>query len=204
HGLSPSSLHGIIVTHEHHDHIAGVFKFARRHRVPVWLSYGTWHAAKGKCEDVALNICRDGEAFAIGDLEILPYTVPHDAREPVQYLARDAYFTLGVLTDAGHATPHMLDTLTGCDALLLECNHDVDMLAPSHYPTSLKQRVGGRLGHLSNDTAAEILDAIDQSRRRKVVGAHLSQHNNTPELAEQALHKGLKNHDAEVILACQP
>jgi len=203
HGLSPSSLHGIIVTHEHHDHIAGVFKFARRHRVPVWLSHGTWQAAKDKCDEVTLNICRDGEAFAIGDLEILPYTVPHDAREPLQYLARDQRFTLGVLTDAGHATPHMITTLSGCDALLLECNHDVGMLEQSHYPPSLKQRVGGQLGHLSNDTAAEILGAIDQSRLRKVVGAHLSQHNNTPALAAQALRKGLKNSDAQVMLACQ-
>lgn len=202
-GLSPSSLHGIIVTHEHQDHVGGVFKFARRHRLPVWLSYGTWQAVKDKSDGVTLHICRDGEAFDIGDLEILPYTVPHDAREPVQYLARDGHVTLGVLTDAGHATPHMIATLSGCDGLLLECNHDADMLAQSHYPPSLKQRVGGPLGHLSNDTAAEILGAIDQSRLRKVVGAHLSQHNNTPALAEKALYKGLKNNDAQIMLACQ-
>ncbi len=202
-GLSPSSLHGIIVTHEHQDHVGGVFKFARRHRLPVWLSYGTWQAVKDKSDGVTLHICRDGEAFDIGDLEILPYTVPHDAREPVQYLARDGHVTLGVLTDAGHATPHMIATLSGCDALLLECNHDGDMLAQSHYPPSLKQRVGGPLGHLSNDTAAEILGAIDQSRLRRVVGAHLSQHNNTPALAEKALYRGLKNSDAQIMLACQ-
>ena len=202
-GLSPSSLQGIIVTHEHHDHVGGVFKFARRHRIPVWLSYGTWQAVKEKSEGVALHMCRDGDAFAIGDLEFLPYTVPHDAREPVQYLARDGHFTLGVLTDAGHATPHMITTLSGCNALLLECNHDAEMLAQSHYPLSLKQRVGGPLGHLSNEAAAEILAAIDQSRLRKLIGAHLSQHNNTPALAAAALKKGLKNSDVQAMLACQ-
>lgn len=202
-GLSPSALQGIIVTHEHYDHVGGVFKFARRHRLPVWLSYGTWQAVKDKCDGVVLHICRDGEPFAIGDLEIHPYTVPHDAREPLQYRAYDGRVTLGVLTDAGHATPHMIDTLEGCDALLLECNHDAQMLAQSHYPPSLKRRVGGPLGHLSNDTASEILGAIDQRRLRKVVGAHLSRHNNTPALAHEALLRGISNTDTQALLACQ-
>lgn len=202
-GLLPSSLQGLIVTHEHSDHVGGVFKFARRHRLPVWLSHGTWQAVKDKCEDVTLHICRDGEAFEIGDLEIHPYTVPHDAREPLQYLAHDGQAWLGVLTDAGHATPHMISTLSGCDALLLECNHDADMLARSHYPPSLKQRVGGPLGHLSNDAAAEILAALDQSRLKKVVGAHLSRHNNTPELARDALCQAVSHSHTQVMLACQ-
>lgn len=201
--LAASALQGIVVTHEHYDHVGGVFKFARRHQLPVWLSYGTWQAVKDKCEGVKLHICRDGEAFAIGDLEIHPYTVPHDAREPLQYRVCDGQVTLGVLTDAGHATPHMIDALNGCDALLLECNHDVQMLAQSHYPPSLKQRVGGPLGHLSNDAASEILGAINQSRLKKVVGAHLSRHNNTPALAHEALRRGISNTDTHVMLACQ-
>lgn len=202
-GLLPSGLQGIIVTHEHYDHVSGVFKFARRHRLPVWLSYGTWQAVKDKCDGVVFHICRDGESFVIGDLEIHPYTVPHDAREPLQYSVCDGHVRLGVLTDAGHATTHMIDTLGGCDGLLLECNHDVQMLAQSHYPPSLKQRVGGPLGHLSNDTAAEILGAIDQRRLKKVVGAHLSKHNNKPELAHEALCSGISNPDTQVLLACQ-
>lgn len=203
HGLAPSGLNGIIVTHEHHDHIGGVFKFARRHRLPVWLSYGTWQAVKNKCDEVTLHLCRDGEAFAIGDLEIHPYTVPHDAREPVQYVANDGRVRLGVLTDAGHSTPYMTSVLSGCDALLLECNHDAQMLAQSHYPASLKHRIGGPLGHLSNDSASEILAAIDQSKLRKVVGAHLSRHNNTPALAREALRRGVSNEETQVMLACQ-
>lgn len=202
-GLLPSELQGIIVTHEHHDHLGGVFKFARRHRLPVWLTYGTWQAAKDKCNEVNVHLCRDGETFVIGDLEIRPYTVPHDAREPVQYVAHDGRSRLGVLTDAGHATSYMSTTLQGCDALLLECNHDAQMLEESHYPASLKHRIGGPLGHLSNESAADILAAIDQSKLRKVVGAHLSRHNNTPQLAKEALCGAIDNVDIQVLLACQ-
>lgn len=202
-GLSPSDLNGIIVTHEHHDHISGVFKFARRHRLAVWLSHGTWQAAKDKSDDVKVHICRDGEAFVIGDLEIHPYTVPHDAREPLQYVAHDGLLRLGVLTDAGHSTPYMTSLLSGCDALLLECNHDAQMLEQSHYPASLKQRIGGPLGHLSNDSAREVLAAIDQVKLKKVVGAHLSRHNNTPALAKEAMCRALSNDDTQIMLACQ-
>jgi len=201
-GVAPAELAGIIVTHEHHDHIGGVFKFARRHRVPVWLTYGTYEAAIGRCEDVLVHFCRDGEAFAIRDLEIRPYTVPHDAREPVQYLAGDGSAKLGILTDAGHATPHMLAALGGCDALMLECNHDLQMLADSTYPPSLKRRIGGDYGHLSNQAAREILERLDKSRLRRIVGAHLSLKNNTPELARQALQQALGS-QCELSIACQ-
>ncbi|HJV88313.1 MAG TPA: MBL fold metallo-hydrolase [Noviherbaspirillum sp.] len=186
-GMTPGDIAAIVVTHEHQDHVGGVFKFARRHQLPVWLSFGTFQAVRKACEGVDLRFCRDSERLAIGDLELIPYTVPHDAREPVQYIARDGQFKLGVLTDAGQSTPHLVDALGGCDALVLECNHDRQMLANSAYPPSLRQRIGGAFGHLSNDTSAEILAAINRKRLKTVVGAHLSQQNNTPELARAAL-----------------
>jgi phosphoribosyl 1,2-cyclic phosphodiesterase len=201
-GVLPDELTGIIVTHEHHDHIGGVFKFARRHRIPVWLTYGTYEAVAGRCEDVLLHFCRDGETFALRDLEIRPYTVPHDAREPVQYVAGDGDVKLGILTDAGHATQHMIDALGSCDALMLECNHDLRMLADSTYPPSLKQRIGGDYGHLSNEAAGEILQRLDKSRLRRIVGAHLSLKNNTPELARAALENAIGMH-CELTIACQ-
>jgi phosphoribosyl 1,2-cyclic phosphodiesterase len=201
-GVLPDELAGIIVTHEHHDHIGGVFKFARRHRIPVWLTYGTYEAVAGRCEDVLLHLCRDGETFALRDLEIRPYTVPHDAREPVQYVAGDGDVKLGILTDAGHATQHMIDALGSCDALMLECNHDLRMLADSTYPPSLKQRIGGDYGHLSNEAAGEILQRLDKSRLRCIVGAHLSLKNNTPELARAALENAIGMH-CELTIACQ-
>lgn len=202
-GMLPGELNGIVVTHEHSDHVGGVFKFARRHRVPVWLSYGTWQAVQRDCHDVTVNICRDGDAVQIGELELTPYTVPHDAREPVQYVINDGKVRLGVLTDAGQSTPHLVQALGGCDALVLECNHDRDMLANSRYPWSLKQRIGGAYGHLSNDTAAEILAALDRSRLQRIVGAHLSQQNNTPELARKALESVLVGGGPDIMIACQ-
>ncbi|WP_292934630.1 MBL fold metallo-hydrolase [Noviherbaspirillum sp.] len=199
--MQPADLSGIVVTHEHQDHVGGVFKFARRHRLPVWLSFGTYQAVQKACEGVDLHFCRDSERLSIGDLELIPYTVPHDAREPIQYVASDGRYKLGVLTDAGQSTPHLVDALGKCDALLLECNHDRQMLANSAYPPSLRQRIGGAFGHLSNDTSAEILAAIDRTRLKTVVGAHLSQQNNTPELARAALCSVVDA--AQVRIACQ-
>lgn len=202
-GIAPASLSGIVVTHEHQDHVGGVFKFARRHGIPVWLSYGTWQAVRGDSDGVSLHFCRDGDRFAIGDLEFSPYTVPHDAREPIQYCASDGRYKLGVLTDAGQATAHLVQALGACDALMLECNHDRQMLVESSYPPSLKQRIGGAYGHLSNEASSGILAAVDQSRLRKVIGAHLSQKNNTPELARTALLAALQQDRVEVAIACQ-
>jgi phosphoribosyl 1,2-cyclic phosphodiesterase len=200
--MTPAGLAGIIVTHEHQDHVGGVFKFARRHQLPVWLTFGTYQATRDRCDGVALHFCRDGSTFAIGDLEFSPYTVPHDAREPVQYVASNGALKLGVLTDAGHATSHLIAALGACDALMLECNHDRQMLRDSSYPPSLKQRVGGDYGHLSNQTAGEILQQLDKSRLQRVVGAHLSTKNNTPELARSALTDVVAD-SMEVMIACQ-
>ncbi|MDO9421474.1 MAG: MBL fold metallo-hydrolase [Herminiimonas sp.] len=200
--MTPADLSGIIVTHEHQDHIGGVFKFARRHRLPVWLTFGTYQATRDRCEDVAIHFCRDGAAFAIGDLELSPYTVPHDAREPVQYVASNGALRLGVLTDAGHATAHLIAALGACDALMLECNHDRQMLRDSSYPPSLKHRIGGDYGHLSNQTAGEILSELNKSHLKRIVGAHLSLKNNTPELARNALTDVVAD-SIEVMIACQ-
>lgn len=201
--MTPADITGIVVTHEHQDHVGGVFKFARRHRIPVWLSHGTYSVVRQDCEGVALHFCRDGDRLAIGDLELFPYTVPHDAREPIQYVASDGHVRLGILTDAGHATSHLIQALDGCDALMLECNHDCEMLTNSAYPPSLKHRIGGAYGHLSNDTAAGILAALNQSHLKTVIGAHLSRQNNTPALARMALSNVLAARSTEIMIACQ-
>ena len=201
--IAPASLAGILVTHEHHDHVGGVFKLARRYGLPVWLSYGTWQAVARHAEGVDLHFCRDSMPLCIGELEILPYTVPHDAREPVQFVVTNGRHRLGVLTDAGQPTAHLIAALGGCDALLLECNHDRQLLADSPYPPSLKARIGGPYGHLSNEHAAEILRALDRGRLNKVVGAHLSQQNNTPALAQTAISSVVETEQVEVLIASQ-
>jgi phosphoribosyl 1,2-cyclic phosphodiesterase len=187
-GLQPSDLHAVFVTHEHGDHVGCALGLARRHGLPLWTSRGTWRAI-GSPEDsgVDLRFARDGEPIEIGALRLLPYTVPHDAAEPLQLRCSDGATNLGVLTDAGSVTAHLLEHLRACQALLLECNHDERMLAESRYPASLKARIGGRHGHLSNSTAASILGACRHDGLRHVVAAHLSEQNNTPELARQAL-----------------
>lgn len=184
----PESISAILITHEHSDHIAGAFKFARRFGVPVWLTHGT-HAASvvGDAEGVEIRIIDGHGRYALGDIEVMPYTVPHDAREPVQYVFSDGCRRLGVLTDIGCLTPHVVDMLNASDALVLECNHDVEMLAQSDYPAALKRRISGRLGHLDNVTAASLLEEIDVSRLQHIVAAHLSEQNNRADLAVAAL-----------------
>lgn len=202
-GKAASDIAAILVTHEHQDHVGGVFKFARRHQIPVWLSYGTWSAVQRHSRDVNVRFCSDGQAFQIGALSIEPYTVPHDAREPVQFVAQCEGRRLGVLTDAGHSTPHLVKVLGGCNALVLECNHDRQMLADSAYPPSLKYRIGGPFGHLSNDTTAEILSRLDRSQLKKVIAAHLSETNNTPGLAFDALKEVVGDESIDILVACQ-
>jgi len=186
-GLAPDDLDAVFVTHEHGDHIGCAITLALKHRVPVWMSRGTWRAIGEPDLEGLLHFARDGEAVAIGDLELSPYTVPHDAAEPLQPCFSDGAFRMGILTDAGSVTTHMVDHLSGCHALLLECNHDRAMLEGSRYPMSLKRRIGGRFGHLANDTSAQILAACLHDALRHVVAAHLSRENNRPELALAAL-----------------
>ncbi|MGB8516531.1 MAG: MBL fold metallo-hydrolase [Gallionella sp.] len=198
-GVLPDQLSGIVVTHEHGDHISGVAKLARRFNLPVWLTHGTLRAqAKAFANIATLHEIDAHTIFAIGDVQIQPYPVPHDATEPVQYVFSDGARRLGVLTDVGCGTPHIEATLSGCDALVLECNHDSELLANGDYPHSLKQRVGGRYGHLNNSQSAELLAKLDVSRLQHLISAHLSHKNNSPELAVAAL-RGVLNCEAEFI-----
>jgi phosphoribosyl 1,2-cyclic phosphodiesterase len=186
--LEPDRLAGILVTHEHSDHIAGVYKFARKHRLPIWLTHGTLKGLPGRASDLPqVKVIDSHSRFAVGALQVLPFPVPHDAREPAHFVFSNGAHRLGVLTDTGTSTSHIEDMLSGCDALVLECNHDLDMLMNGEYPAALKARVAGRYGHLDNSSSAGLLAALDRSRLQHLIAAHLSQHNNTPELARQAL-----------------
>ena len=188
--LGPADLSAILVTHEHSDHLGGVARLALKYGVPVWTSHGTlsqWQAERLP----QVNIFDSHSPFDIEDLQVHPYPVPHDAREPAQFVFSDGGRRLGLLTDAGSVTPHMVDMLSGLDALVLECNHDAGMLAGGPYPPFLKQRVGGAFGHLENSQAEDLLKRVDQSRLQHVVAAHLSATNNTPKLARAALARAL-------------
>lgn len=202
-GLQPSDLHAIFVTHEHGDHIGCAPLLAQRYGLPLWMSRGTWRAIGSPELPSLLRYARDEQRIDLGELQVTPFTVAHDAEEPLQLRCSDGARTLGVVTDVGSITPHLIDHVHGLDALLLECNHDRDLLAASRYPMSLKTRIGGRLGHLSNDTAAQILAACVHTGLRHVVAAHLSQHNNTPALARAALAPIWGASDADIVVADQ-
>lgn len=202
-GVEPDSIQAIVVSHEHQDHIKGVGAFARRYSLPVWMTAGTHRQNRcGELPQVRLFNSHEG-GFTIGDLMVEPFPVPHDAREPAQFVFSSQGRRLGALTDIGFYTPHISETLKDCDALFLECNHDAEMLANGPYPPSLQARVAGRLGHLSNAQAAEFLRQFDSERLQFIVAAHLSEKNNRPELVREAMASVSTTVEARLTVATQ-
>ena len=200
-GLIAQQIDGIFITHEHGDHVGCVTQLAQRERIPVWMSHGS-HAAIGAPDlQGLLRLAQDGVKIELQGLQIHPFTVPHDAREPLQLSCTDGAVRLGILTDLGHATAHVTQQLAGCHALLLECNHDPDLLAASSYPAFLKKRVGGNLGHLSNPASAQLARELHHAGLKHLVAAHLSQQNNRPDLVIAALTQALGCSSSDVGVA---
>lgn len=198
----PADVSAILLTHEHGDHVSGAVRFARKYDIELWMTPGTRAVVRG------VNLARVREVnchrnFAIGDIEIEPTPVPHDAREPCQYVFSNGARRLGVLTDTGHVSTHMQSIYAGCDALALECNHEHAMLEAGPYPRSLKDRVGSRFGHLNNEQAAAMLRSMDCSHLRHIVALHLSEKNNTPAHAREALAAALNCAADDVAVAGQ-
>ena len=185
--VEPASLDAVLITHEHTDHLRGLGVLGRRYRLPVWMTFGTQIGSR--CGELPHlhRIDSHSGGFSIGDLQVTPYTVPHDAREPCQFVFRCNQTRLGLLTDTGHITPHVLMHLEGCDSLILEFNHDPVMLATGPYPPSLRARVGGSHGHLNNHQSLELLSRLDTARLQHLVAAHLSEKNNSPERVRATL-----------------
>jgi phosphoribosyl 1,2-cyclic phosphodiesterase len=203
-GMMAEQIDAIFVTHEHGDHIGCARQLALRERIPVWMSAGTHGAIGAPDFEDLLRIACDGTAVDIGPLRVQPFTVPHDAREPLQLSCTDGGVRLGLLTDLGHATAHVQQALAGCGTVLLECNHDEAMLMASSYPPFLKRRVGGGWGHLANSAAAELARALQPLGLKQVVAAHLSEQNNRPELARDALAAALSCAPEDIHVADGP
>ncbi len=204
--LAPEQISGILITHEHDDHAKGAFKFAAKFNIPIWLSHGTKKMTERywpKKGNFKLNVVDSHTEFDIQDIQITPFPVPHDAREPTQFTFTDGAVKLGVLTDVGYSTPHIEQNLTRCDGLVLECNYDIGMLEKGPYAYALKKRVGGRLGHLDNDSSANLLSRLDNSKLKHIVAAHLSAKNNTEYLAKTALSRVLNCQQDWVGIAAQ-
>lgn len=190
--LQIEDLDAVFVTHEHSDHIGCARAVATRYRIPVWMSQGTYAALGSPDFDGMLRIAHDMEPPDLGVFSALPFTVPHDAREPLQLRCSDGASHLGILTDLGHASEHVLLQLQGCHALMIEANHDPELLQASSYPVFLKRRVAGPYGHLANFATADILKAVRHPGLQCVVAAHLSAKNNAPALAQEALGTALE------------
>jgi phosphoribosyl 1,2-cyclic phosphodiesterase len=202
-GLSAEQLTAVLITHEHQDHATGAYRVAKRWRLPLYATYGTLVGAYGDKQAQKnepskdwrnfpyLNIVVPDQPFSIGNIQLTPITVPHDASEPVQYRFESHGRHLAIVTDLGHASAHLKQALNGLHALVLECNHDNTLLEQSKYPASVKQRIGGDWGHLSNQQSAELLASLDNKQLHSLWCAHLSQNNNTADLAQMALAQAI-------------
>jgi len=200
-GRKAHDLSAILVTHEHADHIKGVAALSRRYDIPLYMTPGTYHS-RDLGSLPKLNLIHAYAPFTLAGLQINPVAVPHDAREPAQFVFEYAGLRLGILTDLGSITPHVEASYQACDAMVLEANHDPVMLASGPYPPSLKQRVGGQWGHLSNQQAAGFLQRLDTNRMQHLVVAHISQQNNSLEAARVAL-AAVTRDIQQVTYACQ-
>lgn len=201
-GCPPDEVDALFITHEHGDHIGCALAFAARHRIPLIMSRGTWRAVGSEAFDSRLlRFARDGDALALGDMALHPFAVPHDANEPLQLCLDDGGSRLGVVTDLGSTPDSVSQALGRCDALLLECNHDEEMLRAGPYHPALKKRILGSHGHLSNHAAAELLSRCRHDQLQVVAAAHLSEKNNTPALALAALTPVLGGSRSELRVA---
>ena len=202
-GRAPDDLAAILVTHEHGDHVRGVGPLARKYSLPIHLTQGTAIASRRvideRCSTRAIVPHRP---VAIGSLEITPVSVPHDAREPVQFIARAGALRVGVLTDLGSVSNNVLEHYLACDGLLLEANHDVRMLATGPYPPSLKRRVGSDWGHLNNSQAAGLLSRLESSKIQSLVMGHISEKNNHQDLVKAAVEPFARQ-VGRLMYACQ-
>lgn len=203
-GQRPEALTALVVTHEHSDHLHGVGVLARRWKLPVYISAATRQAAAGQLgglTEVRTFAC--GERFEVEGFGLRPFSLPHDAADPAGLAIDHAGIKIGLATDLGTVTELVRHQLRNCHALILEANHDADLLLSGPYPWPLKQRVRGRTGHLSNLDARDLLGELQHKGLRHVVLAHLSEVNNRPELVRRDVACALTRCHPAVHVACQ-
>jgi phosphoribosyl 1,2-cyclic phosphodiesterase len=201
-GRTAQSLTAIVITHEHSDHVSGAGRLSRKYNIPVWLTVGTSHVCRDS-DFYSTHYINSHTDFEIDGINLHPFPVPHDAREPCQFVFSDGASRLGIVTDLGYYTPHIINHLDNLDSLLLECNYDEKMLLNGAYPQSLKKRVHGSKGHLDNKHASDLLKKLNHDQLKNIIGMHVSEKNNTEEYAIDALCEGLGCEQSAVSLASQ-
>lgn len=195
-GFDLATLSAVVVTHEHGDHIGGVAALARRYSIPAYMTHGTQIASSFDNErDVEIREISPHEPFTIGALDMRPAPVPHDAKEPCQFVVEHHGKRLGILTDLGSDTRHLRQHFADCMALVLEFNHDPVMLSECAYPDSVKARIAGRFGHFSNHQAKDMLECLKSNHLRHVFAAHVSERANSRELVDDLLGSVLAGQD---------
>ena len=196
-GLDPAGLRALLITHEHSDHVRGVGVLSRKLGLPVYATEGTWQGMENAVGELAPHhriVIRAGESFFLNDLEVAPFSIPHDAADPVGYRIYAKNHSVAVATDLGHFSSTVRDAVTGADLVLLESNHDPQLLRQNpHYPQRLKARILGNKGNLSNASGAQAAVCLAQSGTRHLLLGHLSSENNTPDLAYRTTHAALTN-----------
>ncbi len=194
-GVDPCTLSAILVTHEHIDHVRGVNILSKKYDLPVYANADTWSVLKAPFKDVApKNVCvfESDRDFYLSGVRILPFSVPHDAIHAVGYTLFFGGHKVGVCTDLGHVDARILSILSGCDLLLFEANHDVDMLMAGSYPYLLKKRILSGSGHMNNDDCGRALVKLHETGVKNVILGHLSRENNYPALAMVAVRAALE------------
>lgn len=199
-GLGPEDLSAIVVTHEHSDHVGGVEALSNKHSIPVYASRGTWIEVG---EESYSNPIYINDLFSIGDIEVSPITVPHDAREPLQFVFSCNGIRLGILSDLGSVSHRVIEGFQDLDAISIEFNHDVELLNQGPYPAFLKSRVGGDFGHLNNEQACALLQRIVSDRLKTVVACHISETNNDSTRVQEELDRVLENQNIQRLVATQ-
>lgn len=201
---SPENLKAICVTHEHADHVGGVGVMARRYKMRVWGNEGTLRGGERLTKKIPNSQeFQTGDILSIGDLEVRSFSTLHDTSDPVGYVINDGKKQIGYCTDTGHVTHLMMKRLEKCNALIIECNHDPDMLRNGPYPLQLQQRVRSRHGHLSNEAGADLLKQIKHDDLQVAILAHLSEQNNTPEHVFKAVRENLLSIDELQLIVAQ-
>ncbi|HLV10544.1 MAG TPA: MBL fold metallo-hydrolase [Halanaerobiales bacterium] len=195
-GKNGEELDAIIVTHEHSDHIKGAGILSRRYQLPIYANELTWKSAE-KClgKIKSEHCCIFSREFMIGELEIKAFSISHDAADPVGFIISCGSNRIGIATDMGYVSPEVREILKGLDLLLIESNHDLEMLMNGTYPWPLKKRIRGEKGHLSNDDAADLLPSLINSNFPRILLGHLSKDNNIPELAYITVKNNLEDHE---------